>query len=283
MTRSSDDSLRIVVKPNSRRQRGSFLQQSGGFTFVELLTVIAIIAILASLVSAALNNTEGKANHITCLNNLRQLQMSWLLYVDENEDKLPLNRSIPGPPNLPQLGNRNTTNSWVAGNPKEDLTTENIERGTLFPYTRSPLLYRCPQDKSTVLSNNRVQRTRSYSMSAYMNGDAEGLDPRVKSRSSEIINPPPTHVFVLIEEHENSKWIGSFAVLPKDEFPGSPDVWISTPSDRHRQGCNLAFADGRVEYWKWFAPKKAPLTRGGNSHEPWDIKRLQKAIPNQTR
>jgi prepilin-type N-terminal cleavage/methylation domain-containing protein/prepilin-type processing-associated H-X9-DG protein len=249
-----------------------------GFTLLELLVVVMIMAVLGSLLSAAFNQSKGKAQRISCVGNLRQLQMAWLMYVDDHDDSLALNRSEPSPDEA-LIGRRNTTNSWVAGNPREDLSPRNLEQGSLFAYTGQSGLYRCPSDSSTVLGHGQL-RNRSYAVSAYMNGDGEGVDPRVKTRSSQLVYPVPSNVFVFIEEHESSRWMGSFSVMAEGR-PMLAANWLSTPADRHNAGCNLSFADGHVEYWQWYPEKKSAFTHQvlGVSQDR-NLKRLAERVPS---
>ena len=59
-----------------------------GFTLIELLVVIAIIAILTAILMPTLNKAREQGKRAACLNNLRQLQLAWGLYADENDEKI---------------------------------------------------------------------------------------------------------------------------------------------------------------------------------------------------
>src|SRR4051812_30014733 len=87
----------------------------GGFTLVELISVIAIILVVVGLLSAALNQTKSRTLRVTCLDNMKQLQLAWMLYADENNDYLALNKSEPNSLGLAATGLQpHSTNSWVA-------------------------------------------------------------------------------------------------------------------------------------------------------------------------
>ena len=66
-----------------------------GFTLVEMLVVVGIIAILMAMLLPALSRAKDQAHRISCINNLRQLDMSAQMYADENEDQLPPRRMTP--------------------------------------------------------------------------------------------------------------------------------------------------------------------------------------------
>ena len=74
------------LQPEDRRQTA--------FTLIELLVVIAIIGILAAMLLPTLGRAKGAAQRISCLNNLRQINLSSRMYIDENDGYL-LPRSHP--------------------------------------------------------------------------------------------------------------------------------------------------------------------------------------------
>jgi len=74
--------------PASFRPRPS-AHRSAAFTLVELLVVIAVIGILASLLLPALSKAHGSGRRTACLNNLRQIGVGMLLYAEDNEGLIP--------------------------------------------------------------------------------------------------------------------------------------------------------------------------------------------------
>src|SRR5687767_8376300 len=85
------------------------LRSARGFTLVELLVTIAVIAVLASLLVPALSAAKEKGRGIACLNNLQQLQMAAILYASEHDDWFPLNYGGD------VAGRSSEFPSWVAG------------------------------------------------------------------------------------------------------------------------------------------------------------------------
>jgi len=68
------------------KSRSSRKSRLTGFTLIELLVVIAIIAILAAMLLPALSKAKQKAVGISCINNLKQLTVGFLMYASDNQD-----------------------------------------------------------------------------------------------------------------------------------------------------------------------------------------------------
>jgi prepilin-type N-terminal cleavage/methylation domain-containing protein/prepilin-type processing-associated H-X9-DG protein len=229
------------------------------FTLIELLVVIAILAILAAMLLPTLSKAKGKASSVSCISNLKQLQVCWQMYTMDNEDRLAPNNSVTAVPG--SATSLASGASWCVGSPRNDTNTANIERGVLFSYNRSAAIYHCPADDSKIEegANRATQlRNRSYNMSQSVNGFPE-YDSVMRDyipcfrKLARIANPNPAECLVFIDEHADTMYDALFG-MPTDFYDGSK-TWWDLPANRHSQGANLSFADGHVEHWKWGTPK----------------------------
>lgn len=66
-----------------------------GFTLVELLVVIGIIALLISILLPALNRARDAAQGVQCLNNIRQVTMGFQFFANSNRGAIPYNFGMP--------------------------------------------------------------------------------------------------------------------------------------------------------------------------------------------
>lgn len=275
-----------AAQPNPVRAR---LGLAHAFTLIELLVVIAFLAILAGMLLPALARAKSNSQTTICLNNLGQLMKGWLMYTGDYSDVLPANKwaSVNWSDGCP-AGTGSSKDSWVLGDTTSDPRTLNIENGSLFAYTANVGIYHCPADRSTLFYRPTMPRLRSISMSYYMNGSPR--KPERKTKLCEIRGP--ALAFVFLDEHPDTINDGVFFVhVPGDEgeqaeMTNEPEFfgahWMDYPADRHGQGCNLSFADGRAEHWKWKWPKQ-PDPNGesyvANQQDFQDMRRLQAGIP----
>ncbi|HEY3864259.1 MAG TPA: prepilin-type N-terminal cleavage/methylation domain-containing protein [Verrucomicrobiae bacterium] len=246
------------------------------FTLIELLVVIAIIAILAAMLLPALSKAKAAGQQTACLNNQRQLQAAWLMYVHEQGDVLPIN----GQAMTPYSFNASTTNSWVVGDATYSADISYLKQGTLYPYAGAPGIYHCPSDYSKI-DDGSAPRNRSYSLNFYLNG---GLDPQYTNGRADTLSKvvtryssvtKPAKVLTFLDENQYTIEDGVYLLL----LPPAT-AWQNAPSDRHNQGMIAAFADGHAEYWHWLCPKTMTglATPASSPADLQDLQRLQAVL-----
>jgi prepilin-type N-terminal cleavage/methylation domain-containing protein/prepilin-type processing-associated H-X9-DG protein len=250
---------------------------TAGFTLVELLVVIAVIAILAAILLPVLNQAEQQAQSDYCLNNLRQLEMSCHTYVLDNNDYLPPNQaggfvSAPSSTNTPTIV---TNVSWCPGIAQFDTNMADVEQGLIYPYNNTPAIYHCPSDHSTVVGHPNLLRDRSFCM------DISLSCPNANDtfyRFTDIRSPSPANLFVFIDTQEQDIWDATFGIFSPTSY--FSEYWLDLPADRHDQGASLSFADGHVEHWRWKARKiyQGAWWPAYDANDLADLQRLEQCV-----
>jgi prepilin-type N-terminal cleavage/methylation domain-containing protein/prepilin-type processing-associated H-X9-DG protein len=240
----------------------------GGFTLIELLVVIAIIAILAAMLLPALSKAKTKAEGISCINNLKQLQSAWILYtVDFNERVVNNSGALTVNMTSWVTGWLN----WGAGVPTGANTNlQYLQDGALGPYTgRSPGIYKCPADKIPSAVGPRV---RSISMNGFVGDYSEAMYKvygltryRRFLKTTDMVIPGPAMTWVFLDEHPDGINDGLFGM----HLPAAPPAggnwtamtWDDVPASYHNGACGFSFGDGHAEIKKWMdAETKAPIS-----------------------
>lgn len=191
-----------------------------GFTLVELLVVIGIIAILISVLMPALAKVRNQALAVSCANNMRQIYLTCLMFTTDNKGHLP-SPSVPaggeGDPNNPEVQKNRI---WACRD--GDWGWADLTVGALATYipglqARTDLVY-CPGDSGerTQGGGTSTRRNISYSFNAQTNdvtdrrrGGANIAPPGIRINT---VARPAERIFIYEEIAPNDAWCLMFDI-----------------------------------------------------------------------
>lgn len=230
-------------------------ERSPAFTLMELLVVVAVLALLLSLLLPALARSKAEARKARCLSNLRQVAVAIELYTTDNEQRFPLNYD--------GLAGREWVPNWAYGNMADLADRRDADsladpaRTLLAPYLKDHRLYKCPADKTdavrSVSLNCRVNPVRLKEEPRWLWG--AGTNYPIFRRTQDLFAPGLT--YTVLDEEEAMINDGYFAVdlsntgEPTGEGTPVPLVIVDFPARRHTKGAVVAFGDGHVERVQW--------------------------------
>jgi prepilin-type N-terminal cleavage/methylation domain-containing protein len=230
-----------------------------GFTLIELLVVIAIIAILAAILLPALAKAKEQATGANCLNNQRQLALSFLMYAEDNDNTIVGTTNMP----VPQLSLTTKMDGGGFWPYSVSITLPTMLQtmqakmrlSPLAPYFKNVGVLHCPGDLRFKLHGEGTQGWAwdSYSKPDGLNGEGFGRsDVGPIKKLSAITKPSAIYTFVEDSDPRNNHNEGTWAMGPDPTSlpPGAP-YSIDDVAIYHNIKGTLAYADGHTVMHKW--------------------------------
>jgi prepilin-type N-terminal cleavage/methylation domain-containing protein/prepilin-type processing-associated H-X9-DG protein len=235
-------------------RRPIFSRGVRGFTLVELLVVIGIIALLISILLPSLSRAREQGNAIKCLSNMRQVAQAFIMYSNTYQKN-----TLPRP-----AGGGATNEDWIFWE-----STRNINESAIAPFISGAQfnvdVLRCPSD-------NWVDRTNDYKYSYSVNFNICKLVGTPASPAEALYRGPPLKLtqirnspnkILLIEESWNTIDDGCWAWQPtmgegknvmsirhdkQNELIAGSNGNTSNTTDFTIGRGNVAFADGHGSF-----------------------------------
>jgi prepilin-type N-terminal cleavage/methylation domain-containing protein len=268
------------------------MRRHRGFTLMELLIVIGIIALLVGILLPMVTRAREMASRTVCLSNIRQLQLGWLAYAEEHKGRFcTANLSVVYTVAVEGVGGLERNGGWLSGPDQLNNWVIDFPNSRLWPYVHDINVYYCPNDTRPVkgapypmyggsLGVNGASLA-SYGMNklmgeAYVTGVGSGLtellptnpsnvNARVMQTLSQIRHPESTFVFIETSPIDGSpqfeppvltSWPAGFDGAGERAYSGYTycPVCPFHRSGKLAEGNTISFADGHAIFWQYAVP-----------------------------
>lgn len=239
-----------------------------GFTLVELLVVIGIIALLISILLPSLTRARQSANKVACLSNQRQIAMAVRMFANDHKDYLPGSGYATGE----GVGQYIATGSPLAArDPNNAARTPESSLVKLGYLPRDSSVFQCPQVNALDLDGSDIatlgrHETYMYGFHVYFFGNS--FDPRTYEARGvgnlstflpKLSAARPASETILITETQS--WV-DYCDTANDFLPVRTQLYLHcNPSHDGGKSASSAFADGhaeivpaRREFNTWWVP-----------------------------
>lgn len=234
---------RIILPKNT-------VKLSRGFTLVELLVVIGIIALLISILLPSLSKARKSAMKIKCLANLKQIGSAFALYTNENRGSFPTHSSWGN-----CFGKKGTSNTYDPVGPngptgmEGDLGIKKVR--PLNVYLSSAKVFECPLDGGDTLQQNVISCFESYGTSylVHWNSNVFGVMHITDSETNKPTTANPiAGPLKLGKGGDSTKKIvcGDWNWHANRSITIGRTMWHGS-NDRNERRQNMLFMDGHAE------------------------------------
>ena len=209
-------------------------RKNGNFTLIELLIVIAIIAILAGMLLPALNSARAKAKSLTCMNNLSQIGKAYAAYVSDltNGKCIKFSTSVGGS----TLWSINLV--YYNYLPIQSSNSRNMSAAYQWGYGKPSIPFWCPETKSDKIKKN----TDGNPVYACSYGGMTKLQVQTVGNLFRVVQPSRRYLFMDAFIQDGSS--NAAQTLHATGLTSTSQDW------RHNLGVNILFCDMHVGYQK---------------------------------